>query len=77
MFYFAQLLESLAQTSDFVLIYEHASCVHELLKEIDYWVKLGGSNGSAQGGGAGSAGSLYNASAFWGLGGATIKRIKK
>jgi hypothetical protein len=23
-----------------VLIYEYATCIHEMLKEIDYWVKL-------------------------------------
>ena len=25
---------------DYVLIYEHCSCIHEMLKEIDYWLKM-------------------------------------
>ena len=39
MYYFNMVLESLEATTDFVLIYEYATCIHEMLKEIDYWIK--------------------------------------
>jgi hypothetical protein len=36
---FAVLFQSLSTLEDSVLIYEHCRCIHELIKEIDYWVK--------------------------------------
>jgi hypothetical protein len=39
MYYFNMVLDSLENTTDYVLIYEYATCIHEMLKEIDYWVK--------------------------------------
>jgi hypothetical protein len=41
--YYYQVLDALTQTSDCVLIYEYATCIHEMLKEIDYWIKLSSS----------------------------------
>jgi len=37
--YFRILVQSLSELIDHVLIYEHCRCIHELIKEIDYWVK--------------------------------------
>lgn len=37
--YFRILVLSLKEVTDHVLIYEHCRCIHELIKEIDYWVK--------------------------------------
>jgi hypothetical protein len=34
-------VQSLQDTTDHVLIYEHCRCLHELIKEIDFWVKKG------------------------------------
>ena len=31
-----------------VLIYEYATCIHEMLKEIDYWIKMSNSSGPGQ-----------------------------
>lgn len=45
--YFNFILENLNNTQDYVLIYEQCSCIHEMLKEIDYWLKM--SSGSGQG----------------------------
>ena len=42
--YFNIVLENLHQTTDFVLIYEQACCIHEMLKEIDYWLKMSSSS---------------------------------
>lgn len=42
--YFGIILENLQNTTDQVLIYEQATCVHEMLKEIDYWLKMRGNN---------------------------------
>ena len=28
------------------MIYEHCSCIHEMLKEIDYWLKMSNSSHS-------------------------------
>lgn len=36
---FAILVRSLSEITDHVLIYEHCRTIHELVKEIDYWVK--------------------------------------
>lgn len=33
------IVQSLAELTDHVLIYEHCRCIHEMIKEIDYWVK--------------------------------------
>ena len=58
MTYFNLVLENLHNTTDYVLIYEQACCVHEMLKEIDYWLKLSNSSSGAQmisGGFGGSA----------------------
>lgn len=33
------LFQSLNELTDSVLIYEHCRCIHELIKEIDFWVK--------------------------------------
>lgn len=38
--YFNVVLESMSLTNDMVLIYEYATCIHEMLKEIDYWMKI-------------------------------------
>ena len=43
MTYFNIILENMHATTDFVLIYEQACCIHEMLKEIDYWLKLSNS----------------------------------
>ena len=45
--YYNQVLINLQNTDDFVLIYEHCSCIHEMLKEIDYWLKMS-SNGNSR-----------------------------
>jgi hypothetical protein len=37
--YFTVIVRSLSQLTDHVLIYEHCRTIHELIKEIDYWVK--------------------------------------
>lgn len=42
--YYEQILNNLANITDYVLIYEHCSCIHEMLKEIDYWLKMSGSS---------------------------------
>jgi len=34
-------VQSLQETTDHVLIYEHCRCLHELIKEIDFWFKKG------------------------------------
>jgi hypothetical protein len=39
MHYFRILVQSLQETTDYVLIYEHCRCIHELIKDIDHWVK--------------------------------------
>jgi hypothetical protein len=44
MTYFNIILENLHTTTDFVLIYEQACCIHEMLKEIDYWLKMSNSS---------------------------------
>lgn len=46
MVYYNFILENLNNTQDYVLIYEQCSCIHEMLKEIDYWLKM--SSGSGQ-----------------------------
>lgn len=46
--YFNIVLESLSKTTDHVLIYEYATCIHEMLKEIDYWLKMQNSNTAPQ-----------------------------
>ena len=38
--YYNLVLESLQRTNDVVLIYEHCSCIHKMLQEIDYWLKM-------------------------------------
>jgi len=48
MLYFNQVLESLSLTTDMVLIYEYATCIHEMLKEIDYWLKMNSSQAVPQ-----------------------------
>jgi len=47
MHYYEQILTNLAITTDYVLIYEHCSCIHEMLKEIDYWLKMSSSSQSS------------------------------
>ena len=37
--YFRILVQSLQETQDYVLIYEHCNCIHEMVKELDYWLK--------------------------------------
>jgi hypothetical protein len=54
--YFNFVLENLYSTTDYVLIYEQACCIHEMLKEIDYWLKL--SNSTQPGQFTGFGGSL-------------------
>jgi len=46
--YFNIVLENLHSTTDFVLIYEQACCIHEMLKEIDYWLKMSNSTQPGQ-----------------------------
>ena len=41
--YFNLVTENLSQTTDMVLIYEYSTCIHEMLKEIDYWIKMNNS----------------------------------
>lgn len=41
-------MENLHATTDFVLIYEQACCIHEMLKEIDYWLKMSNSTQPGQ-----------------------------
>lgn len=48
MIYFNIVLENLHATTDFVLIYEQACCIHEMLKEIDYWLKMSNSTQPGQ-----------------------------
>lgn len=36
---FRVLVQSLQVVSDRVLIYEHCRCLHELVKELDFWLK--------------------------------------
>jgi hypothetical protein len=48
MTYFNIVLENLHATTDFVLIYEQACCIHEMLKEIDYWLKMSNSTQPGQ-----------------------------
>ena len=40
MHFFNLVLTNLQNTTDMVLIYEHCTCIHEMLKEIDYWLKM-------------------------------------
>jgi len=47
-FYYYQVLDNLNSTTDFVLIYEYATCIHEMLKELDYWIKMSNSSGPGQ-----------------------------
>jgi hypothetical protein len=56
--YYNLVLDNLAATSDLVLIYEHASCIHEMLKEIEYWIK--------------QRNSANKSTSFQGLGGSPI-----
>jgi hypothetical protein len=37
--YFRFIMQSLAEVSDYVLIYEHCHCIHEMIKELDLWLK--------------------------------------
>jgi|LauGreDrversion4_2_1035121.scaffolds.fasta_scaffold169210_2 hypothetical protein len=37
--YFRVLVVSLQEITDHVLIYEHCRCIHELIKEIEFWIK--------------------------------------
>lgn len=37
--YMRLLITSLKELDDYVLIYEHCHCIHEMVKEIDNWVK--------------------------------------
>ena len=46
--YFNIVLENLHATTDFVLIYEQACCIHAMLKEIDYWLKMSNSTQPGQ-----------------------------
>lgn len=39
--YFSQVVASLREVTDFVLIYEHCHCLHEMVKELDLWIKKG------------------------------------
>jgi hypothetical protein len=39
--YFTILVQSLSGLTDHVLIYEHCRCLHELVKELEFWVKKG------------------------------------
>ena len=36
----------MSKTTDSVLIYEYATCIHEMLKEIDYWIKISSQSSS-------------------------------
>ena len=47
--YFNIILENMSNTTDYVLIYEQATCIHEMLKEIDYWLKQGHSQQNSKG----------------------------
>jgi hypothetical protein len=48
MHYYQLILEDLNNTNDMVLIYEYSTCIHEMLKEIDYWIKMSNSSGPGQ-----------------------------
>ena len=48
--YFNLVLEQLSNTTDYVLIYEYCMCIHEMLKEIDYWLKQSHGTGPSFGG---------------------------
>lgn len=37
--YLRILVQSLKELTDYVLIYEHCHCIHELIKEVDNWAK--------------------------------------
>ena len=37
--YYETVLTNLAQSTDYVLIFEQAQCLYEMLKEIEYWLK--------------------------------------
>jgi len=37
--YFNVVIKSLSETTDEVLVNEHCHCIHEMLKEIDYWIR--------------------------------------
>lgn len=39
--YLSILVSSLKDLTDFVLIYEHCHCIHEMVKELDNWGKKG------------------------------------
>lgn len=41
------MLENLNQCDNQVLIYEYSTCIHEMLKELDYWVKMSASNSNS------------------------------
>jgi hypothetical protein len=38
--YFYVVLENINACTDQVLIYEYSTCIHEMLKEIDYWCRM-------------------------------------
>ena len=44
--YFRILVHSLQESTDYVLIYEHCRCIHELIKELDHWIKKSESGSS-------------------------------
>lgn len=37
--YYNTVLTNLSQSTDYVLIFEQAQCLYEMLKEIEYWLK--------------------------------------
>lgn len=37
--YFKIVVQSLHEVTDYVLIYEHCYCIHEMIKELEYWIK--------------------------------------
>jgi phosphohistidine phosphatase SixA len=37
--YLLIIVNSLQELTDFVLIYEHCNCIHEMVKEINIWSK--------------------------------------
>lgn len=37
--YFRFIMQSLSEVTDYVLIYEHCHCIHEMIKELDLWLK--------------------------------------
>lgn len=39
--YLSIVVESLKSLTDFVLIYEHCHCIHDMIKEIDDSIKKG------------------------------------